>query len=113
MDMDDTDLVENVSVHVSCDTMPLNIRVKLSETFLDTTHYNKNIHFYGSRSKKRGRVFIFNNYDYVDKEAHPYRNGAQVDSRNLHKLFNQMGGWEIHQRDNTTIEVSILSFPYN
>lgn len=105
-DIDDESL-RNLSIYISYDETPLNIKVKPSPKFLDTSRHNRNVDFYSTRSKKRGKVLIFNNYDYVDKEAHPYRNGAQVDSTNLDEMFNQMGGWEIHKHDNTTTEASI------
>lgn len=80
----------------------------LAKEFRDTIEHNRKVKFYSSRSKKRGRVLIINNFDYSDKTRHPYRNGAQVDTNNLHELFNQMGGWEINHEDNLTVEVSIF-----
>ncbi|XP_018577367.1 caspase-2-like isoform X2 [Anoplophora glabripennis] len=101
---DDDYLNENIPLHVSSDTTSLTVKVVRANEFLDTEAHNKKIEFYSSRSKKRGKVLIINNFDYADKKEHPYRNGAQVDNANLQELFNQMGGWEINLINNATVE---------
>ncbi|KAJ8946902.1 hypothetical protein NQ318_008258 [Aromia moschata] len=96
------DSTERISIYENRRTTPLEIKVETSSEFHDTVAHNKAVHFYNSRSKKRGRLLIINNYDYkVDSK---YRNGAIVDNENLHELFKQMGGWEIHHHNNKTAE---------
>lgn len=68
-------------------------------------------HFYSTKSKKRGRVLILNNINFLlDVEKHGYRNGAEVDNANLITLFQQMGGWNIVLETNKTAIVSISHF---
>lgn len=81
--------------------IPLTIKVKKSEKFYDTTEHNKS-YFYRTRSKRRGRVLIINNYDFNDTNQE-YRNGAQVDEENLLQLFNQLH-FVIEYQSNKTAE---------
>lgn len=104
-DSGEPSIVDLSLLSIDPSTTPLKIDVKYSDSFYDTLDYNGDIDFYKSRSKKRGRVLIINNYEFNHKD-HPYRNGAKVDDENLKKLFNQMGGWDLDHHNNKTASVS-------
>lgn len=89
----------NLPINDTTDT--LKVKVTLSSSFIDTYEHNGTVGFYTSRSKKRGRCLIINNYEFNNKD-HPYRNGALVDQENLKSLFNQMGGWDLDCHSNKT-----------
>ncbi|XP_057653517.1 caspase-7-like [Diorhabda carinulata] len=89
----------NLPINDTTDT--LKVKVTLSSSFLDTYEHNGTVGFYTSRSQKRGRCLIINNYEFNNKDL-PYRNGALVDQENLKKLFNQMGGWDLISHTNKT-----------
>ncbi|KAF7280933.1 caspase-7-like [Rhynchophorus ferrugineus] len=79
------------------------IDVKKSDTFRDSHEWSPNVAYYYSRSKKRGRVLIINNYQFPDSKLRlDERRGAQVDSDNLCSLFTKLGGWEIVLHENKT-----------
>ena len=42
-------------------------------------------------SKQKGVAVIINNQEFSDKDAYPFRTGADVDAKNLEKLFFQLG----------------------
>ncbi|CAG9829717.1 unnamed protein product [Diabrotica balteata] len=92
----------NLGISVNNTTSPLKVRVIHSTKLFDTEEKNRKISFYSSRSKKRGRVLIINNYAFKNKKEHPYRNGALVDDKNLKALFQQMGGWDLYCHYNKT-----------
>lgn len=88
---------------------PLIVSVTPSTEFHDTRDRNSHLEFYHTRSKKRGRVLILNNYEFADADPkHRFRNGADKDNENLVNLFRQMGGWEIEHHNNLPAEVSIV-----
>ncbi|KAG5882451.1 hypothetical protein JTB14_036453 [Gonioctena quinquepunctata] len=93
--------ISSLNLHDDNSSIPLEVQVVPSNTFYDTDTYNKNIDFYNTRAKKRGRVLILNNIKFLN---HKYRNGANVDHDNLKTLFNQMGGWDIEDYENKTAE---------
>lgn len=91
------------------DPNPLKIKVQPSEYFYDTPAHNLPLEFYKTRSKKRGRLLIINNFNFKDDgKTTGYRNGADVDNANLVTLFKQMGGWDIVLEINKTAAVSFF-----
>ncbi|CAG9862367.1 unnamed protein product [Phyllotreta striolata] len=86
-------------VPVNSSSTALDIKIRYSTDFMDTPEYNGAIEFYSSKSKKRGRALIINNYDF---EGDEYRNGAEVDDKNLRELFNRLGGWDVDHHCNIT-----------
>lgn len=103
---DDSD---NRHAPLPCTTQPhpLKIKVQPSECFYDTPQHNRHLEFYKTRSKKRGRLLIINNFKFTSNgTTKEYRNGADVDNANLMSLFKQLGGWEIVLEINKTAAVS-------
>ncbi|XP_028140499.1 caspase-6-like isoform X2 [Diabrotica virgifera virgifera] len=102
-------LLSNLEISVNNTTTPLQVQVIHSKQLFDTEEKNKKISFYSSRSKKRGRVLIINNYKFNNNNKFPYRNGALVDDANLKALFEQMGGWDLDCYHNkTALEMIML-----
>lgn len=104
----DDEAVQN-RIPLPINTQPQNliIRVQPSENFYDSPRHNRYLEYYSTRSKKRGRFLIINNYKF-SSNAGGYRNGAEIDNINLTTLFKQMGGWDIIKEENKTAAVSIL-----
>nr|XP_023028906.1 caspase-7-like [Leptinotarsa decemlineata] len=103
--------INRLNIYVNNSTESIHVKVIPSTKFYDTYLDNPNIDFYYTRSKKRGRVLIINNYEFdkIDDNKHPYRNGAEVDNENLKSLFIQMGGWEIeHHNNKSASEMEII-----
>lgn len=88
---------------------PINVMVTHSQEFYDTHDRNPHVEYYHTRSKKRGRVLIINNYEFEEniKVQNRFRNGATADNENLLNLFRQMGGWDIEHHNNQQGEVSM------
>lgn len=91
------------SIPTNDSQIPLRVQVNLADEFFDTKKHNPHLGYYHSRSKKRGRVLIINNYDFAGT-SHTFRTGANVDQQNLEDLFTQMGGWVIEHHKNKTAE---------
>ena len=52
---------------------------------------DQNNRIYPMYSKQKGVAVIINNQEFSDKDAYPFRTGADVDAKNLEKLFFQLG----------------------
>lgn len=103
---DDSDSIHQIPLQYTSKRRPLVVKVQPSETFYDTPQFNLYLEYYSTRSKKRGRLLIINNFDFISQK-HSYRNGADVDNANIVALFKQMGGWDIQVKNNITAAVSI------
>lgn len=106
---DDSEAAHHVQLPPSyhSQSQPLKVKVQPSETFYDTPQHNRHLEFYSTRSKKRGRLLIINNFKFSKEgKTNGYRNGADVDNANLVTLFKQMGGWDIVLEINKTAAVS-------
>jgi len=69
---------------------PLAVNVqKATKFFGDPRDQNNRI--YPMYSKQKGVAVIINNQEFSDKDAYPFRTGADVDAKNLEKLFFQLG----------------------
>merc|ERR1711915_983247 len=65
---------------------PLNVVVERGTRF-----FGDPLRTYPMYSKPRGYALILNNQEFDNPSMYPYRQGAQVDSDNLEKLFTQLG----------------------
>lgn len=109
---DDEAIQNRILLPISTQPQNLIIRVQPSENFHDSLKHNKHLEYYSTRSKKRGRFLIINNYKF-STNAGGYRKGAEIDNNNLTTLFKQMGGWEIIKEENKTATVSIFIPSFN
>ena len=68
------------------DRKPLNIEVNKGTNF-----FSDPIRMYTMSSSQRGRVLIINNQEFENPSLYTYREGADVDAKNLELLFTQLG----------------------